>query len=436
MNTIRIDFSAVTGKIKPMHALNNPPTVPGDTAGLYARIAEANVPYARLHDTGGAFGGARYVDVANIFPDFGADENDPASYDFAFTDHLLAAMEATGLKPFYRLGCTIENHHKIKAYHICPPTDPQKWARICGQIVRHYNEGWAAGFHYGIRYWEIWNEPDNEPEPENNPMWRGTQREFFELYEITAKYLKGLFPGLMVGGYAGCGFYALSRADCSRAANSTPRTEYFLDFFHNFMRYISVGDVPLDFFSWHSYAGIRENLVSAAYVREQLDRYGYGRAQSILNEWNPGRQNRGTAADASNIAAMMCAMQRGAVDMCMYYDGQMHSSYCGLFSADRLCVFKAYYAFRAFGALFALGGEARSETEGEDLHICAASGGGRRAALLVNAANEQKNVIFQVPNGVIECYATDEEREWESVVINSDEAAAIPPHAVWLMEFD
>ena len=26
--------------------------------------------------------------------------------------------------------------------------------------VRHYNRGWANGHEWGIRYWEIWNEPD------------------------------------------------------------------------------------------------------------------------------------------------------------------------------------------------------------------------------------------------------------------------------------
>ncbi|MCL2507543.1 MAG: hypothetical protein FWF05_00055 [Oscillospiraceae bacterium] len=428
MNTVKIDFNAVTGKIKPMHAVNNPPTVPCDTAGLYGKIKEANIPYARLHDTGGSFGGAHYVDVGNIFPNFSADESDPASYDFAFTDSLLAAMDGIGLKPFYRLGCTIENDHRIKAYHIYPPADPHKWARICRHIILHYNESWADGFHYGIQYWEIWNEPDNEPEPENNPMWRGTQREYFELYDITAKYLKDSFPGLKIGGYAGCGFSALSESDL-------PRPQYFMEFFHNFCGYISAHRSPLDFFSWHSYDGVKEIPVYAAYVREQLDRYGFKDAQSIFNEWNPGRQNRGKAADASNIAAVMCALQKAPVDMCMYYDGQVHSPYCGLFSADELRVFKAYYAFKAFGALYALENEARSAADGEDLYVCAATGADRREALVVNNSNEEKEVVFDVPNSILACYATDEEHEYACINIDQNEAVALPPYAVWHVWF-
>jgi len=430
MATVKIDFSEITGRIKPMHAVNNPPTVPCDTDGLYAKIKEANIPYARLHDTGGYFGGARYVDVANIFPDFDADEDDPASYDFAFTDSLLAAMGNIGLRPFYRLGCTIENHHGIRAYRIYPPADPHKWARICAHIILHYNEGWAGGFHYGIEYWEIWNEPDNQPAPEDNPMWRGTQEEFFALYDITANDLKGRFPGLRIGGYASCGFSGLADRD-------SPRAQYWLEFFHNFLGHIAAKGAPLDFFSWHSYSEVKHIAGCAVYVREQLDRYGFRRTQSIFNEWNPrGNLNRGTALDAANVAAVMCAMQKLPVDMCMYYDGQVHSSYCGLFSADHRCVFKAYYAFKAFGALYALGNEARSDTDDEDLYVCAAAGAGRRAALMVNASNEKKEVLLDVPNSIMACLATDEMHEWESIGINKHGAVVLPPHAVWMIDFD
>ena len=98
MNILKIVFDKITGIIKPMHAINNPPTVPGDIYGLYEKIREANIPYARLHDTGGRFGGTHYVDIGNIFTDFNADETDPVSYDFAFTDALLASMDNVFLR--------------------------------------------------------------------------------------------------------------------------------------------------------------------------------------------------------------------------------------------------------------------------------------------------------------------------------------------------
>ena len=57
-----------------------------------------------------------------------------------------------------------------------PPADAAKWAAICVGIIRHYNEGWANGFHHGIRYWEIWNEPENRP-----AMWTGTDEDYLAL---------------------------------------------------------------------------------------------------------------------------------------------------------------------------------------------------------------------------------------------------------------
>ena len=435
MDTIKIDFNNITGIIKPMHAINNPPTVPGDNHGLYEKIKEAHIPYARLHDTGGKFGGTHYVDIENIFTDFSADETDPASYDFAFTDALLAAMAKINLKPFYRLGCTIENQHKIKAYHIFPPPNPHKWARICEHIIKHYNYGWANGFHYGIEYWEIWNEPDNEPEINDNPMWRGTQVQFFELYDAAAKHLKSTFPELKIGGYASCGFYALSDADFSETAHSTSRVGYFVEFFHNFFKYISEKKSPLDFFSWHSYAGLDENVMYAAYAKEKLTEYGYGAAEVIFNEWNPGIHNRGKAADASNIAAMMCAMQKTSTDICMYYDGQAHSSYCGLFGGDFHQVFKAYYAFCAFGELYLQKNEAFSEVNAAGVYVCAASGD-KKMALVVNSNGKNAEVKLEAP-GISRCVATDETREYEETEIKlNDGILTLPPYAVWLVYFE
>ena len=104
---------------------------------------EAGIPFCRLHDTAGAYGGAHYVDIPNVFPDFEADPRKPESYDFAFTDAYLKQIRAAGTQIFYRLGVTIENNYRIKGYHNHPPKDYKKWAEICAGIVRHYNHGWA-----------------------------------------------------------------------------------------------------------------------------------------------------------------------------------------------------------------------------------------------------------------------------------------------------
>ena len=155
---ITANFDNITGKIKPMHAVGQPPLYSFDS-GMFHYITEANIPYSRLHDMGGAYGRNLYVDIPNLFRDFDADETKEENYDFTFTDVLLEDMFKAGMEPFFRLGVTIENAYNIKAYRIYPPKDFAKWARICEHVIRHYNEGWANGYKYGIKYWEIWNEP-------------------------------------------------------------------------------------------------------------------------------------------------------------------------------------------------------------------------------------------------------------------------------------
>ena len=161
MAQINVNFDKVTGKIKPMHAVGQPPFL-GMDFSYCSYLEDAYIPYSRLHDVGGKYGRNEFVDIPNIFRDFKADENDPESYDFEHTDYLIEQLYNYKCAPIFRLGVTIENDHKrgFKAQRINPPSDFNKWARICEHIVRHYNEGWADGFHYGIEYWEIWNEPE------------------------------------------------------------------------------------------------------------------------------------------------------------------------------------------------------------------------------------------------------------------------------------
>lgn len=391
---VRVDFSRPCGPMKPMHGINNVPQVPFNLAetDLYEKLREAGIPYSRLHDTGGDYGGTHYVDIPNIFPDFSADPADPGSYDFAFTDRLIGEIVKYGMEPFYRLGASIENFQYIRAYNIYPPADNEKWARICAGIIRHYTRGWADGFHYKMTYWEIWNEPDNMPDIEDNPMWKGTPLEYFRLYEQTANYLKQEFPDIKVGGYASCGFYALSDADYSETAHSSSRVGYFVEFFHDFMKYISSPDhkAPLDFFSFHSYAGVDENVMYARYVREKLDFYGFGDAEIIFNEWNAGRNLRGTLQDAAGVAAMMCALQNSPIDACMYYDAQLISSYCGIFNPINRTLFPAYYSFYAFNELYRLKNQVFAERDEEGIYLAAACGGTQGAILIANSSEQDR----------------------------------------------
>ena len=130
------DFDKAQGPIRAMHAVGQPPML-GVSDGMFHYLTEASIPYSRLHDVGGAYGGNRYVDIHNIFRDFSADETKEESYDFVFTDILISELMKANCPPIFRLGETIENQHDIKAYRIFPPKDNAKWARICEHIIRH-----------------------------------------------------------------------------------------------------------------------------------------------------------------------------------------------------------------------------------------------------------------------------------------------------------
>lgn len=241
-------------------------------------------------------------------------------------------MELAGVKPFYRLGSKIE--HWKKKYNTLPPKDYHKWAVICEHIIRHFNEGWADGYHMNIEYWEIWNEPDLDPDDSpNKRCWGGTQKEFFELYDIAAKHLKRCFPHLKIGG---------------------PALACNLDWADAFLAQLTA---PLDFFSWHIYASDPFAVLQMAEaVRTLLDKHGFQSTESILNEWN---YVRGWTGDdwlyslktekglkgASFITAVMCACQFVPLDMLMYYDARP-CAMNGLFCTDWVCeCLKGYYPF-------------------------------------------------------------------------------------------
>jgi len=384
----KVDFSDVLGKIKPMHGVNNAPE-PDCEQGYRNKLGQAGIPYVRLHDMGGHYAAARYVDIANVFPDFEKDPTDPAGYDFAFTDWLIADLYRQGCEVVYRLGSSIEPEQFIKPRNIYPPRDNLKWAQICEGIIRHYNEGWANGYHFGIRYWEIWNEPDNTPDVKDNPMWKGTPEQFYALYETASVYLKQRFPDLMIGGYGSCGFYAIL-GGYVKAANSSERTECFIDFFHGFLSHIREKNCPLDFFSWHSYADVASNVAFAEYARKTLDDYGYAHTEMHLNEWNVGRDIRATTLDMAMIAQMMCRMHATDVRVMNYYDAQPWSTYAGVYDANKRTVTYAYYAFVYFNKLYRLGNCVR--ISGDCADMLAACDGKSGAVLLCNPAAKEQSV--------------------------------------------
>ncbi len=347
------------GPVKPVNGVGQPPMVgPLNDWPLFHYLKEAWIPFSRLHDVGGWLGGGLYADIPNLFPDFGADETDPASYRFAYTDALIKALLDNGVEPYFRLGVTIENfvERGYPRVNTRPPADFAKWARVCERVVAHYNEGWAGGMEAGIRYWEIWNEPENHPDVEKNPMFGAPFSEYMRLYGVAATHLKARFPHLKIGGYGHCGFYAGVGSDHIPAANSSPRMEYFVECSHKFLAAARDNGWPLDFFSFHSYSPPTEAMRQVRFADEHLNEYGFtaDRCERHFNEWLPyvSHDNLGTALQAAGVAAELIALQNGPCDLACIYDARCGiGNYSPLFDPSTYKPRKAYYAFTAFNEL-------------------------------------------------------------------------------------
>lgn len=248
--TIDVDYSRTIGKIRSLQGINAGPLPQRPLeAPLLEQYKRIGVNYVRTHDVRGAF------DINVIFPDFQADPSKESSYTFKSTDLQVEAIRSVGAEVFYRLGYSWGGPSDV-------PSDYGKFAEICKHIVMHYNQGWANGFKYGIRYWEIWNEPDIKI------FWKGTPEQYFKLYDTVARALKAVDTGVRVGGPALAG-----------------RRE----FLEGFLQYCKTSKSPLDFVSWHIYtAGRGPHLVAEAAneVQNLLKRYGFENVENFLTEWN------------------------------------------------------------------------------------------------------------------------------------------------------
>lgn len=387
------------GKVKELNGVN---CAPYSTRGgaEQPKIAEmfsyCGITRSRLHDCCGVYGGCYFVDIPNIFRDFDADENDPKSYDFYYTDEYITAIISSGAKIVYRLGITIE--WGSKKYRAVPPKDFGKWARICEHVVRHYNEGWADGFEYGIEYWEIWNEP------ENPPMWQGTMDEFFELYKISSRHLKNCFPDIKIGGYGGCGFYAAFKEGMNDFYKS------FLTWYDEFLKFVKEEKCPLDFYSWHIYTDRIDYITkSADYVRERLDTADLTETESHLNEWNYGEEgkqfaDKDTVVGASFVAAAFSAMQNTSIDLAQYYVASHPSVYNGLTYMRSGNLTPVAHVFHAFSSIYNAQKLLSIDANASEPYAVAASDGKTAYALISNYQKNCDSFKLEMPGKKMKIY--------------------------------
>lgn len=166
-------------------------------------------------------------------------------YDWHLVDSIFDTYVSRGMKPLAEIGFMPEalsthpepyRHHwrpgvrydSIYTGWAWPPTDYGKWSALVTAWVRHcvqrYGEKEVSSW-----LWEVWNEP-------NISYWKGTEQEYFRLYDSTAFAVKKALPAARVGGPATTG----------------PGWSVAARWLREFLAHCAENKIPLDFISYHA----------------------------------------------------------------------------------------------------------------------------------------------------------------------------------------
>lgn len=382
---ITVDFASEAGRIKPLHGMCNGPLSPG--ADLSALFGKMGVPIVRFADAGGKQSGL-FVNVSRIFPDMDADEYDPKSYRFAPTDALLAAAAKSGAKIVYRLG------ESDDGWQYSLPENVEKWVRVCINILRHYNDGWADGMQLGMQYIEVWAAPDTMPGVGNAAV--------FAFYEKVAHGIKSYRPELQIGGMGFADYGAMAR---------------------EFIKFCKKKQVPLDFISVCAYGQMPEAALAApSKLSAYLQKSDMAHLPIYVCEWNCKRPDAALLTPAqkqeayeqlhSLQGAVFCAsallkMQNTfGVESATYYDAQPEvSPLCGI--CDRFGnPAKPMYVFEAFDTLYRQGTAVFCDVQGSGVDA-AASMGNRACAVMISVLDGAGLVDVRMDHLPDDVYSAD-----------------------------
>lgn len=297
---IQVDASSNLGRLKPLRGINAGPIPWTDRPGVdipdpFIEVSDrtgyrslgvdasagyraANLDLIRIHDNYGPgdiyndFRGTHEMADGTIhqdssrshlamFADLSADPRSEGSYNFGPTDELLASIDAIGAIPLFRLGASAGDSSNIPD-SFESDEDYERYAEIAKHVVLHYNKGWNNGFHYGIKYWEVLNEPDG----------RFDAQKYYKLYTAVARAVKEADPDALIGGPA------------LMFTFSGPAYE------DAFLEYLRANEIPLDFWTFHDYcidaADPYVYVRVAEAQRAMLDRHGFTDTKLIIDEWN------------------------------------------------------------------------------------------------------------------------------------------------------
>ena len=414
---LAVDFGTETGKIRPeLHSSGFGPTICSQTQQDLEDVKAMGFTYARTHDWALINPNERVCDYFHIFPLLHLDAKDPKNYVFGPTDYLLKrTREEAGLKVFYRLGTSIEHSGNRINFNALVPEDFDKVAEIFAGTVRHYNRGWANGFKWGIKYWEIWNEPEGY-----TSMWApagGTAHlqgealktkqvelrgKFVKFYVTVLKRLKSEFGDeIKVGGPALCSYNTVWLNDILTACKEA-------------------GIAP-DFISWHGYARDPMQYANEAELARGLcDGYGFPKCELIINEWHyfgygdydwndmqrcsdpkvkariwTGPRSHNGIHSASFTLAALANLQRSKLDQAYFY-GCRHTGSWG-FKDESQVKYKVFYALKLFGDIVRKYPDlCACESKGAITTLAVKDEAGNKALLVVDYGGNEYDLEFEV----------------------------------------
>ena len=356
--TVAVDFNTEIGRIRPeLHSSGFGPLICSCPKERIDDIKSMGFKAARTHDWALLNANQRVCDYFHMFPLMHLDAKDPKNYVFGPTDYLLKrTREEAGLDIFFRLGTSIEHSGNVH-FNALVPDDFDKVAEIFAATVRHYNKGWANGYEWGIKYWEIWNEPDGTDNMWCLPADKGgnddaKMRDLFVKFFVTVlKRLKSEFPDIKVGGPALCSWsinmkYLSAILDGCKKAGVAP-----------------------DFISWHHYTNNPDWVMLAIDSKRKLcDDYGFKDCELIINEWHymgagfkelrsndpavrrrvwEGPNGHNEIDSSCFNLTLLSKFQFSKLDQSYYY-GCRHTGAWGFMDENR-GKYKVYYGLKMFG---------------------------------------------------------------------------------------
>jgi xylan 1,4-beta-xylosidase len=162
---------------------------------------------------------------------------------------------------------------------ISPPKDWDRWADLVRDLVAQLIGRYGQTEVRQRWSFEVWNEPNLEV------FWSGTPEEYFRLYDVTARAIRSVHPGLKIGGPAS-------------AASG---------WIEEFLAHLDASGAPLDFLSTHTYGN------SPLDLRPALERHGRAQLPIWWTEWGTTPTHFNRVGDTVFAAAFLLRGMRSAL---------------------------------------------------------------------------------------------------------------------------